>query len=48
VAVNQLRKPQRAGHSSGASADNDDIGLHLGAINIGEGMTKMDGHGDWL
>jgi hypothetical protein len=35
-----LREAQSAGHTGGPSAYDDDVGLHLGAIDVGEGFTE--------
>ncbi len=50
VIVNQLRKPQRAGHARGPTADDDDVGWHFGVLDVGERLAE-DQHlaiGLWL
>jgi hypothetical protein len=42
VVVNELRQAQGAGHTCGASANNDDIGFHYGAFNTFKRLTKND------
>jgi hypothetical protein len=34
VLVDELRKAEGAGHAGGASADDDDVGLHLGTVDV--------------
>ena len=48
MVVDELREAQGAGHSGGASADDDNVGFHLGAVDVGERVTEMDGHRDWI
>ncbi|PYY15237.1 MAG: hypothetical protein DMG60_18165, partial [Acidobacteria bacterium] len=40
VLVNELRQAQRTSHASRSTADDDDIGFHLGAINVGKRGSK--------
>ncbi len=40
VIVDQLRKPQCAGHARWPTADDDDIGRHLGMLDIGERLAE--------
>ncbi len=50
VIVDQLRKPQRAGHARRPTADDDDIGWHLGVLDVGKRLAE-DQHlaiGLWL
>ena len=44
VVVDQLRKPQRAGHARRAAADDDDIGRHFRMFDVGERLAE-DQHG---
>ena len=40
--VDQLREAQRTGHPRRASADDDDVGLHLRTVDVFERFTKVD------
>ncbi len=44
VIVDQLRKPQRAGHARGPAADDDDIGGHFRMLDVGKRLAE-DQHG---
>ena len=45
VIVNQLRKPQRASHPSGAATDNHDVSGHLGMVDVGDRFAEDQRHG---
>src|ERR1700675_5021910 len=45
VLVDQLRKPQRAGHARGPTADDDDVGRHFGMLDVGERLAEDQRHG---
>ena len=45
VLVDELRQAQRTGQSGRAAADDDNVGFHLGAVNVFEGLAEMD-HGE--
>ena len=40
VIVDQLRKPQRAGHARRAAADDDDIGWHFRMLDVRERLAE--------
>jgi hypothetical protein len=40
VLVDELRKPQRAGHARGPAADDDHVGLHLRALDAFQRSTE--------
>jgi hypothetical protein len=40
VIVNQLRKPQRAGHARRPTADDDDIGWHLRMLDVRKRLAE--------
>jgi hypothetical protein len=42
VVVNELGEAQSAGHTGGASSDNDDIGFHCRAFDALKRFTKND------
>ena len=41
VLIDELRQAQRAGHAGGAAADDDHVGGHLGAFDVGSGLRKI-------
>ncbi len=47
VIVDQLRKPQRAGHARRAAADNDHIGRHFRMLDVRNRLAKDQRHG-WV
>ena len=42
VLVDELRQPQSASHARGAAADDDDVGLHLRAIDAFERFAENE------
>ena len=40
VLIDELLEPQRTSHTRRPTADDDDIGGHLGAFNAGEGFAE--------
>ena len=42
VLIDKLREAQRAGHPRRPSADDDNIGLHLRAVDAFKGFAKSD------
>src|SRR5215469_2276917 len=42
VLVDELRQAERAGHSGRASADDDYVGFHLGAVDVFEGSAENE------
>jgi hypothetical protein len=44
VLVDELRQAKRASHSRRASADDDNVGFHLWAVDVLEGLPKDEIH----
>jgi hypothetical protein len=42
VSVDELRQAQRASHPSGATADDDHIGFHLGPIDALDWLAEVN------